>query len=73
MAVPCSSIDQFIDKFVGGLHTLTAKNELTEEFPGRARLYKLAQKEMDSETPGITIEWKESCKRAIIPQVSAYV
>ena len=44
MAILCkdvTSIDQFNDKFVnvykyevlGGLHTLTAKTELTEEFP----------------------------------------
>ena len=28
---------------------------------------------MDSETPDVTTEWKESCKRAIIPKVSVYV
>lgn len=28
---------------------------------------------MDSETPDVTAEWKESCKRAIIPKVSGNV
>lgn len=36
----------------------------------RARLYYIAGKEMDSETPVVTAEWKESCMRAIIPKVN---
>ena len=39
----------------------------------RARLYRIAGKDMDSETPPVTAEWKESCKRAIIPKVYSYM
>ena len=39
----------------------------------RARLYRIASKEMDTETPPVTAEWKESCKRAIIPKVYVYM
>jgi len=36
----------------------------------RARLYRLAKKDPNSETPETSHEWRESCKRAIIPSVS---
>ena len=36
----------------------------------RARLFRLAKKDLDSKTPSPTAEWRESCKRAIIPSVS---
>ena len=36
----------------------------------RARLYAMESRTLSDETPKITAAWKESCKRAIIPDVS---
>ena len=36
----------------------------------RARLYRISKQNSSGETPVPTAEWKESCKRAIIPNVS---
>ena len=36
----------------------------------RARLYRLSRQDISGETPVPTAEWKESCKKAIIPDVS---
>ena len=36
----------------------------------RARLYRLSRQDINGETPVPTAEWKESCKKAIIPDVS---
>ena len=35
----------------------------------RARLFRMASLPMDEETPSVTADWRESCKRAIIPEV----
>ena len=39
----------------------------------RARLYRIASKEMDTEAPPVMAEWKESYKRTIIPKVYVYM
>jgi len=35
----------------------------------RARLYRISSKDMDSETQVVSSEWRESCKKAILPHV----
>ena len=38
----------------------------------RARLYRIAGQDTNSETPVPSAAWRESCKKAIIPKVRSY-